>query len=145
MTVRSGSPSIVIDEGLALGLDYRALFNAIPTPCAVLTVDSVICEVNEAYEQVVGRSRAELVGARLADAFPRNPPAVGPDAIGNIEASLRRVYATGRADTMDVQQHDLLNLVTGQYEVRYWSPKTVPLLHDGRVSLLRHRTEDVTD
>jgi diguanylate cyclase (GGDEF)-like protein len=127
-------------------IDYRGLFEAVPTPCVVLTVDAVICDVNPAYERVVGRSRDELIGRSLSDAFPANRDMIdGSDAVVNIEDSLRRVHDSGHSETMDLQRHDLLDPATGQFGIRYWSAKTVPLPQDGHVTLLLHRPEDVTN
>src|SRR4051794_15674121 len=138
-----GGPNPASDPVSRGALDYRRLFEADPTPCAVLTADAVLVEVNSAYEQVVGRSREELVGQRLADAFPGNPSVADADAVSAVEASLRRAAASGEPDTMAVQRHDLFDPATGTYAPRYWSPVTVPLVHEG-ATLLLHRTEDVT-
>src|SRR4051794_30141857 len=143
MFLESQSSSGAIAELFGDALDYRALFDAIPTPCVVLTVEGLICEVNQAYERAVERPREELVGSTLREAFPRNPTGDGTDAVGNILASLRRVVSTGSPDVLDIQRHDLFNPQTGSYEIRFWSPKTVPLCSGG-VPLLLHRAEDVT-
>jgi diguanylate cyclase (GGDEF)-like protein len=132
-------------ELLRDSVDYRELFAAIPTPCVVLTPEGLIYEANEAYARSVQRTREELVGNTLADVFPPNPQSDAADAHANVLASLEKVRRTGRADTMDIQRHDLLNAVTGTYEVRFWSPQTVPLGRHGAVDLLLHRIEDVTD
>lgn len=140
----SQSSSGAAAELFAAALDYRALFDAIPTPCVVLTVEGLICEVNQAYERVVGRPRAGLVGSTLDEAFPRNPAAEGTDGVTNVLDSLRQVVRTGLPDVMEVQRHDLFDARTGRYEVRFWSPKTVPLC-SGETPLVLHRTEDITD
>src|SRR4051812_11773478 len=85
---RGGSESTV--SGVShRALDYRRLFEAIPTPCAVMTVDALLVDVNAAYEQVVGQPREALVGRRLGDVFPANPSVTETDAVAAVEASLR--------------------------------------------------------
>ncbi len=126
-----------------VALDYRGLFDAVPTPCAVLTVDAVFVDVNAAYERAVGRPRGELVGRRLADALPGNPLTADADAVSTVEASLRRAALTGETDNLAVQRHDLLDPVTGGYLTRYWSPRTIPIRHGDGVALLV-QAEDVT-
>ena len=51
-------------------VDYRAVFDALPNPCALLSVDLRIIDVNAAYPVVVGRTRRELLGRDLVDVLP---------------------------------------------------------------------------
>ena len=139
------STSSAAIELLRDSLDYRELFAAIPTPCVVLTQQGLICAANEAYARSVQRTREELIGNNIAEVFPPNPHSDAADGLSNLLTSLEKVRRTGRPDTMDIQRHDLLNPRTGTYEVRFWSPKTVPLGSHGAVDLLLHRTEDVTE
>ena len=43
-------------------IDFEAVFRAGPSPMAVLSRDFVILAVNDAYQRVSGRDRADLVG-----------------------------------------------------------------------------------
>ncbi|MFJ3175349.1 PP2C family protein-serine/threonine phosphatase [Streptomyces roseus] len=127
-------------------IDYRALFNATPSPYLVLAPDLVIVAVNEAYLRVTGRSRQELVGQHVFEAFPDNPGDPDADGVSNLGASLGRVLATGQADTMPVQKYDF-PVVTqpGVFEERWWSPVNTPVTRpDGRVEWIIYRVEDVT-
>ncbi|MEU4780357.1 GAF domain-containing protein [Micromonospora sp. NPDC023633] len=64
----------------------------------------------------------------------------------NLRASLLRARDTGRSDTMALQRYDTPDGTGGGFVRRYWSPMNVPILDDdGRVVLLLHRPEDVTD
>lgn len=127
-------------------MDYRALFAATPSPYLVLAPDLVIVDVNEAYLRATSRSRAELLGQHLFEAFPDNPADPDADGVRNLGASLERVLATGRADTMAVQKYDIpLVERPGVFEERWWSPVNTPVLDaDGRVAWIIHRVEDVT-
>lgn len=61
------------DPGPGLGLqavDFAALFDAIPTAYLVMTPDLVIVEANPAYLANVGRTRGELLGRPVFEAFP---------------------------------------------------------------------------
>src|SRR3712207_1474060 len=84
--VGAGHPVVVSNaSGVAIGaatesLDYRRLFDAVPTPCAILTVEAVLLEVNSAFERAVGQTRSQLVGRRLTEGFPGNPSESGADA-----------------------------------------------------------------
>ncbi|MFD8412140.1 PP2C family protein-serine/threonine phosphatase [Streptomyces sp. NPDC059650] len=127
-------------------IDYRALFAATPSPYLVLAPDLVIVAVNEAYMRATGRSREELVGQHVFDAFPDNPADPGADGVRNLGASLGRVLATGETDTMAVQKYDIPEPKRpGTFEERWWSPVNTPVMGpDGRVAWIIHRVEDVT-
>lgn len=127
-------------------LDYAALFAATPSPCAVLTTDLVIVEVNRAFLKATGRTLEDLVGRYFFDAFPENPDDPEADAVRNLSASLQRVLESREPDTMALQKYDIP--VTGRpgvYEERWWSPINVPILGaDQAVKWILARVEDVT-
>jgi serine phosphatase RsbU (regulator of sigma subunit) len=127
-------------------IDYAALFAATPSPCLVLTADLVITDVNQAYLEVTGRRRAELIDQRLIDVFPMNPSDPHADGLRNLRASVERAFATGERDVMAPQKYDIpVPGRPGVFEERYWSPINTPVPGpDGRPSLLIHRVEDVT-
>jgi PAS domain-containing protein len=76
-------------------IDYAAVYRDFPIPVLLLTPEFVIADVNVAYLQVAGRTREELLGRNVFDAFPDNP--ADPDASGvrDLSASLARVLTTG--------------------------------------------------
>jgi diguanylate cyclase (GGDEF)-like protein/PAS domain S-box-containing protein len=125
-------------------LPYAAVFGATPASLLLLTPDLVIRDANAAYLAAVGRSREELLGRQLFDAFP------GSDASEEgggsaVRASIERALTTRQPDTMAVQRYDIARN-DGSFEKRYWSPIHVPVLDaDGEVVLLLHRAEDVTE
>jgi len=127
-------------------IDYAALFAATPSPCLVLTADLVIIDVNQAYLEVTGRERAELIDRRLVDAFPMNPSDPEADGMRNLRASVARAFATGERDVLAPQKYDIpVPGRPGVFEERYWSPINTPVPGpDGRPALLIHRVEDVT-
>ncbi|NAZ76166.1 SpoIIE family protein phosphatase, partial [Kineococcus sp. T13] len=126
-------------------VDLATVFDAVPTSYAVLDADLRFVAVNRAFMESSGRSREELIGRRILDVFPDNPADPGTRATANLEASLRRVLRTGRPDTMPLQKYDVAG-PDGVFRVRWWSPVNAPVLdEDGRVVLLLHRAEEVTD
>ncbi|MFJ6723183.1 PP2C family protein-serine/threonine phosphatase, partial [Streptomyces sp. NPDC091259] len=127
-------------------IDYTALFAATPSPYLVLGPDLVIVAVNEAYLRATDRTRQDLVGQHVFDAFPDNPGDPDADGVSNLGASLGRVLATGEADTMPVQRYDIpVVSQPGVFEERWWSPVNTPVKgSDGRVTWIIHRVEDVT-
>ncbi|MBC9730838.1 SpoIIE family protein phosphatase [Streptomyces sp. TRM68367] len=127
-------------------IDYSALFASTPSPYLVLGPDLVIVDVNEAYLRATGRSRPELVGQYLFDAFPDNPADPDADGVRNLDASLHRVLRSREPDTMAVQKYDIpVTSRPGTFEERWWSPINTPVLGpDGQVAWIIHRVEDVT-
>ena len=127
-------------------IDHGALFAATPSPYLVLAPDLVIVDVNDAYLRATGRTRANLLGQHVFDAFPDNPADPDADGVKNLGASLGRVLATGEADTMAVQKYDIpVVSQPGVFEERWWSPVNTPVKNaDGRVAWIIHRVEDVT-
>lgn len=127
-------------------LDYAALFAATPSPYLVLDPDLMIVEVNRAYLRATGRSREDLLGKYVFDAFPDNPNDPHADGVRNLSASLQRVLATRWQDTMALQKYDIPVMGRpGVFEERWWSPVNAPIIGpDGEVSLIIHRVEDVT-
>ncbi|MFD6691040.1 PP2C family protein-serine/threonine phosphatase [Streptomyces bacillaris] len=128
-------------------IDYKALFMAAPNPNLVLGTDLVIVDVNEAYLQATGRSREELIGQYLFDAFPRNPADPHASGTQDLDASLQRALRTKRPDTMALMKYDIPHSdQPGAFEERWWSPMNTPVLGpDGQVAWIIHRVEDVTD
>ncbi|MER6537867.1 SpoIIE family protein phosphatase [Streptomyces sp900105755] len=131
---------------MASRVDHTALFAATPSPYLVLGPDLVIVDVNRAYLAATGRTREDLLGRHIFTAFPDNPADPDADGVRNLGASLRRVLATGRPDTMALQKYDIPVVSRpGVFEERWWSPVNTPVLGpEGEVVYIIHRVEDVT-
>lgn len=129
------------------GIDYAAVFRALPGMVALLSPDLRYADVNEDFERLSGRSREQLVGRYLFDVFPDNPDDPAATGARNLEASLKRVLATGERDAMALQRYDVESQERpGEWEERYWSPVNAPVVGpDGQVVLLAHRVEEVTE
>ncbi|GHI06218.1 hypothetical protein Scel_45390 [Streptomyces cellostaticus] len=132
---------------IASRIDYAALFAATPSPYLVLGPDLVIVDVNDAYLQATRRTREDLVGTYIFDAFPDNPADPDADGVSNLSASLHRVLTTRERDTMALQKYDIpLVDRPGAFEERWWSPINTPVrAPDGTVAWIIHRVEDVTE
>lgn len=128
-------------------IDYQALFAATPSPYLVLRPDLVIVDVNDAYLRATDRTREDLVGQYLFDAFPDNPADATADGVRNLGASLQRALQSKEPDTMAVQKYDIpVPSRPGAFEERWWSPINTPVLRpDGQVAWIIHRVEDVTE
>jgi serine phosphatase RsbU (regulator of sigma subunit) len=143
MGMTSGPPH---EQSMMADLDYAEMFAETPSPYLVLRPDLVILEVNRAYLKATGRTREDLIGQHLFDAFPDNPDDPDADGVQNLSASLQRVLNLRKQDTMALQKYDIPIMGRpGAFEERWWSPVNTPILNpDGTVKCIIHRVEDVT-
>jgi PAS domain S-box-containing protein len=128
--------------------DFRALFDATPSPYLVLATDFTIISVNKAYLRATRTFYEEIIGRNIFEVFPDNPHDPAASGVANLRASLLRVLQHKCADTMAIQKYDIP--VPGPdgpcFEERHWSPINTPVLDVlGEVSQIIHCVEDVTD
>ncbi|KOU18257.1 protein phosphatase [Streptomyces sp. WM6372] len=130
-----------------LEIDYPAVFQTLPGMVALLTPELVYADANAEFLRASGRTREQVIGRYLFDVFPDNPNDPTASGARNLHASLQRVLATGERDTMALQRYDVQSMLRpGEWEERYWSPVNAPVLGpDGRVILIVHRVEEVTE
>ena len=125
------------------------LFAGSPSPHLLLTTELVICGVNAAYERATGRTRDQLLGLYLFDAFPA--PEGSPHADGNraLRESFERVIHTGAADTLPASRYDVAvdpDAAGGPTVEHWWTFITSPVRDEaGTLVMLLHRVEDITD
>jgi PAS domain S-box-containing protein len=127
-------------------VDYTAVFQALSGAVALLTPQLIFVDVNAEFLRIMGRTREQLVGRYLPDDFPENEPLVLPLLLKNV-ASLRRVADSGERDTVALQRYYMKDPdQPGVRHERYVNLTNTPVLgSDGRVALLLHRVEDVTE
>jgi PAS domain S-box-containing protein len=128
-------------------IDYAAVYRHLPVPVLLITPEFAIADVNLAFAQKAGRTREELLGRNIFDAFPEDPSDLGATGVQNSSASMRRVLATGEPDAMEFQRYDAeVPTSPGLFTKQYWSGVNAPVFgQDGRVVLIACCGEDVTD
>jgi len=128
-------------------IDYAALYRQLPIPVLVLTPEFAVADANVAFLRSAGRTREELLGRNLFDAFPEDPSDPEATGVRNSVASLRRVVATGEPDVIEFQKYDVETAGgEGLWARRYWSGVNAPVFGpDGSIVLIAHVGEDVTD
>jgi signal transduction histidine kinase len=129
-------------------LDFRVLFEESPDILLALLPDAptfTMVAATRARLAATHTTREQTIGRGLFELFPDNPDDEVATGTANLRASLERVVATRQPDTMAVQKYDIRR-EDGTFEVKYWSPKNVPVLSpSGELLYIFHRVEDVTD
>ncbi|MEU8276297.1 ATP-binding protein [Microbispora bryophytorum] len=131
-------------------IDYEAVFRTGPALSAVLTPALVIVAVNDAFLDVSGHRREDLLGRDLFDVFPPNPAAPEDSehqGAQMLRTSLEQVMTTRRRDFMPLQRYDVEAADRpGVFEERYWSTVNTPVLGPhGEVRCILLNCEEVTD
>lgn len=128
------------------GVDFEAVFRAIPTPYLVMDAGLTIVDANPSYLATTGRSRAELVGRHVFDAFPAGPSDSEVDGgVSKVQASFEKARDTCRPDVMPLQEYAIPD-GQGGFSQRFWSLISTPVLDaSGVCTHVVQRAEDVTD
>ncbi len=126
-------------------IDFKVLFDALPMPLVVLNVDLKIVEMNGAYLAVTKRTREDLLGRYIFDAFPAEG-----ESRQRMQASFERARDGGMTDILPLVPYAIP--VGGTFEERYWSCTHVPIHNaQGEVTFVvqnaqgRVRTEGFED
>ncbi|MEV0219112.1 SpoIIE family protein phosphatase [Streptomyces sp. NPDC050704] len=128
-------------------IDYAAVFRALPGMVALLTPDLVYADANEDFLRLAGRTREQLLGRYIFDVFPENPGDAAAAGMRETRESMLRVVAGGERDTMAVLRYDIEDPQRpGHWQEHFWSPVNAPVHGpDGKVELVVHRVEEVTE
>ncbi|MEU6378823.1 SpoIIE family protein phosphatase [Streptomyces sp. NPDC046909] len=128
-------------------IDYAAVFRALPGMVALLTPELVYVDANDDFLRLAGRSREQLLNRYIFDVFPENPNDPAAAGMQETKESMLRAAATGERDTMALLRYDIEDPEhPGHWDEHYWSPVNAPVHGpDGKVSLIVHRVEEVTE
>ncbi|QSF53436.1 sensor histidine kinase [Brevundimonas fontaquae] len=137
--MKSGDPAV----------DRGAAFDASPNPYVLLTPDLRIAEVNQAYMDVTGAKRSEVLGQPLFAAFDSGPGSDAPENVRQVRSSLEKARDTRQRDHLAVVRFSMPRTQldgSETFEERLWSATHTPILNaDGEVVMLLQHTMDVTD
>jgi len=132
-----------------LTVDLGAAFEASPNPYVLVTPDLRIAEVNQAYMDVTGAKRSEVLGQPLFAAFDSGPGSDAPENVRQVRASLEKAHDTRQRDHLAVVRFSMPRTQPDGSEIfeeRLWSATHTPILNaDGEVVMLLQHTTDVTD
>ena len=123
-------------------VDFEKLFSKSPNPYVLLDRDLKIAWMNEAYLTATMRSRDDLLGIDMFEAFPSDPHS---ESFALLSGSLRRVLDTATADEIALIRYDIAR-PDGTMNEMYWSATHTPVLDDrGATAFILQHTVDVTE
>lgn len=123
-------------------IDFEALLANSPNPYVLMDDKLILIWMNEAYLRTTQRSREELVGQNMFDAFPSPPES---DSHRQLKQSYRQVLATGEVDEIALIRYDI-PMPDGGLEERYWSATHTPFKDEhGKIRYILQHTVDVTE
>ena len=129
---------------MAASADVRRLLRAIPGLFVLLQPDGnfTIAGASRDYLAILHKDES-IVGRGLFEVFPDNPEVDGAKGSETVRASLERVISTRQPQRMTAVRYDVRHQERGDFEARYWSFLSTPVLaEDGRVELIVHRVEE---
>jgi len=122
-------------------LDFRRLFESLPSPYLVLAPDLTVVCANSAFLRALAVQRDQVVGRRLHDAPHED---IAAEAARALADSLAQIASTGRAHVSGVWRRTAHH-PDGTVEERDWITTSTPILGDrGEVRWIVQQLEDVT-
>ncbi len=130
---------------------YESIFMAAPCMYLLLLPDAprfTIVTANDAYLQHTSRTREELIGRGIFEAFPPNPDDPGAREEHGLSDSLHEVIDTKLPHEMGRQRYDIVRPeeAGGGFVEKYWKALTTPVFDEaGGIRFLIHRVEEKTE
>ncbi len=106
-----------------------------------------ILEVNDAFLEAVRRTRANVQGKPLFEAFPDDPDSPH-SAVAALAQSIAAAILTGKTQTMPAQLYPIEMHRNGErwFENMVWSATNTPIYDaDGKLLCVSHTTIDITE
>ncbi|HZH36387.1 MAG TPA: PAS domain-containing protein, partial [Flavisolibacter sp.] len=135
-------------DSLTSGIvNFRSVFESMPGIHALLLPDApryTIAAVTDDYLVKTSRTREQLIGVGLFEAFPPNPD--DPQLTGeqDVAASFRYIIEHKKPHQLPAQRYDVENK-DGVYEESWWSATNKPVPgEDGEVLYIIHSVTDIT-
>ena len=121
--------------------DFETFLAVSPNPYVILDPELVMVWMNDAYLGATMRSRGELVGRKMFDAFPVDEAS---ESYRLLRTSFERVRETCEVDEIALIRYDI-ETPDGTKDVRYWSATHTPICEDGELRYIMQHTVDVTE
>ena len=128
-------------------MDLHELFIHIPEALVAIAPDYTVLEATDKYLAVVLRTREELIGKNLLEAFPDSPNNVNSKNESLLRQSIDKTFRGKKANYFEVMRYDIARPEAdgGGFETRYWEASHTPVLdQSGNVKYIIRRTANVT-
>ncbi len=125
-----------------MAIEFEELLGRSPNPYVIMDKDLVLVWMNDAYLRVTMRSREDIIGRKMFDAFPADQTS---ESYRQLDASLQRTRETAQTDEIALIRYDI-EAPDGSMHVRYWSATHTPMTDsNGDVEYILQHTVDVTE
>ncbi|WP_207435651.1 PAS domain-containing protein [Sabulibacter ruber] len=128
-------------------MDLHELFVHIPEALVAIAPDYTVLEATDKYLGLVLRTREQLIGRNLLEAFPDSPSEEDSKNESLLRQSIDRTFREKKTIYFDVLRYDIARPEAegGGYETRYWEASHTPVLdQEGNVKYIIRRTANVT-
>lgn len=136
---------------MSLSFPFESLFMHSPIASCLLSPgrEAKILTANVAYLEVTGRTREELIGVSLFEAFPGNPEDDADTGVQALRKTMDEVLDTEQPHKMPLQRYPIAvthpNGSTA-FEERYWSAEITPIFNeDGKQVFIMLTIADVSE
>ncbi len=129
-------------QGMTGPIDFKAVFDRLPTPYMMLDRDLRYVAANQAYLDALGRRWDDIAGLHVFEAFPSQG-----ESRARVEDSLVRARDSGKVDHLPLIPYAIERPahLGGGFEDRIWSATHTPIPGPGgRTAYIVQHTQDVT-
>ncbi|WP_426671512.1 ATP-binding protein [Mucilaginibacter sp. McL0603] len=123
---------------------FRILFEKSPGSL-LIKADAprfTILAASDAYLNITSVQRRDVLGKGFFEVFPENGDQPNDDTTAR--KVFTKVIETNQKLDVPVYRYDVLDPVTHQKQIRYWSCSNTPILDDGKVDFILNTVIDVT-
>lgn len=119
------------------------IFETVPSLYLILSRELLILTASDTYLQITGKSREDIKGKHVTEAFPIDESLDGSVAI---RTSLEQVIATKKPHQLPVSRYDLPDFENpGKIKEHYWHSLNTPVLDShGEILYIIHSTRELT-
>ncbi|MGV3588502.1 MAG: PAS domain-containing protein [Adhaeribacter sp.] len=129
-------------------LDLHELFINIPEALVAIAPDYTVLAATNKYLTLVLRTREELIGRNLLEAFPNSPSDHNSKNELLLRQAIDQCFQEKKYLSFEVLRYDIARPATagGGFETRYWQASHTPVLdHNNNVKYIIRRTANVTE
>jgi PAS domain S-box-containing protein len=124
------------------------VFEATPGKRVIFLPDApefTIVAASQEMREFVGRTREQMIGKSVFEAFPANPADLHFTGHNNLRAALEYVVRHKTSHQMESQRYDVAS-EGGSFREIYWQNTSTPVCsEEGKVIYIIHTAEDITE